>query len=108
MFTTPPNRAYFEIPTRHASFATWPNEYPPSADNLVRAGFFYSGTQDRVTCFYCNGSLQNWAPNDNPMIEHARWFRQCAYARQLCGSELYRKIQESTQPQQGIFEHYKI
>ncbi|CAF1597300.1 unnamed protein product [Didymodactylos carnosus] len=29
------------------------------------------------------------------MIEHARWFPHCAYARQLCGDNLYQKIQES-------------
>ncbi|CAF4385491.1 unnamed protein product, partial [Rotaria sordida] len=59
------NPAYSEIPKRHASFATWPNEDLPSVDDLVRAGFFYTGTKTIVTCFYCNGSLQNWRPNDN-------------------------------------------
>ncbi|CAF4731992.1 unnamed protein product, partial [Rotaria socialis] len=88
------NPAYSEIPKRHASYATWPIEDLPPVDDLVRAGFFYTGTKSIVTCFYCNGSLQNWGPNDNPMIEHARWFPHCAYARQLCGDALYRKIQE--------------
>jgi baculoviral IAP repeat-containing protein 2/3 len=94
------NPAYTEIPKRQASFATWPAENLPSVDDLVRAGFFYTGTKTIVTCFYCNGSLQNWGPNDNPMIEHARWFPHCAYAKQLCGDELYRKIQESKRAQQ--------
>ncbi|CAF3732674.1 unnamed protein product [Rotaria sp. Silwood1] len=89
------NVAYIEIPKRHASFATWPNEALPSVDDLVRAGFFYTGTRTVVTCFYCNGSLQNWGANDNPMIEHARWFPHCLYAKQLCGDDMYRKIQES-------------
>ncbi|CAM4941620.1 unnamed protein product [Rotaria socialis] len=95
VFTDSCNPAYSEIPKRHASYATWPIEDLPPVDDLVRAGFFYTGTKSIVTCFYCNGSLQNWAPNDNPMIEHARWFPHCAYARKLCGEELYRKIQES-------------
>ncbi|CAF1268054.1 unnamed protein product [Rotaria sordida] len=100
VFTASCNPAYSEIPKRHASFATWPTEDLPSVDDLVRAGFFYTGTKTIVTCFYCNGSLQNWGPNDNPMIEHARWFPHCAYARQLCGDDLYRKIQESKRAQQ--------
>ncbi|CAF1407773.1 unnamed protein product [Rotaria sordida] len=99
-FTASCNPAYSEIPKRHASFATWPTEDLPSVDDLVRAGFFYTGTKTIVTCFYCNGSLQNWRPNDNPMIEHARWFPHCAYARQLCGDDLYRKIQEFKRVQQ--------
>ncbi|CAF5022755.1 unnamed protein product, partial [Rotaria magnacalcarata] len=100
VFTASCNPAYSEIPKRHASYATWPVEDLPPVDDLVRAGFFYTGTKTIVTCFYCNGSLQNWGPNDNPMIEHARWFPHCAYARQLCGDELYRKIQESKRAQQ--------
>ncbi|CAF3489758.1 unnamed protein product [Rotaria sp. Silwood1] len=101
VYTAACNPSYIEIPKRYASFATWPNENLPSVDDLVKAGFFHTGTKTIVTCFYCNGSLQNWGPNDNPMIEHARWFPHCAYAKQLCGAELYRKIQESKQIQQG-------
>lgn len=103
VFTAACHSAYVEIPRRHASFSTWVPENLPSVEDLVRAGFFYSGTKTIVTCFYCNGSLQNWGANDNPMIEHARWFPQCAYAKQLCGSELYRKIQESKRAQQGDY-----
>ncbi|CAF1575576.1 unnamed protein product [Rotaria magnacalcarata] len=100
VFTASCNPTYSEIPKRHASYATWPIEDLPPVDDLVRTGFFYTGTRDIVTCFYCNGSLQNWGPNDNPMIEHARWFPHCAYSRQLCGEELCRKIQESKRAQQ--------
>jgi hypothetical protein len=103
------NPAYAELPKRTASYATsWPNDNLPAVDDLVRAGFFYTGTKTIVTCFYCNGSLQNWGPKDNPTIEHARWFPHCAYAKQLCGDELYRKIQESKRAQQGLFDHYKL
>ncbi|UJR30930.1 hypothetical protein I4U23_018442 [Adineta vaga] len=94
------NAAFAELPKRAASFVTWPTDNLPSVDDLVRAGFFFTGIKTVVTCFYCNGSLQNWGPNDNPTIEHARWFPHCAYARQLCGDELYRKIQESKRAQQ--------
>ncbi|CAF1527194.1 unnamed protein product [Rotaria sordida] len=103
-FTASCNPAYSEIPKRLASFATCSNEDLPSVDDLVRAGFFYTGTKTIVTCFYCNGSLHSWGPNDNPMIEHARWFPHCAYARQLYGDDLYRKNQESKRAQQGMFE----
>ncbi|UJR11306.1 hypothetical protein I4U23_015487 [Adineta vaga] len=86
---------YIEIPKRYASFASWPTDPLPSVDDLVRAGFFYTGTQTVVTCFYCNGSLQNWSSQDSPLIEHCRWFPRCNYAKQLCDGDLYRKIQES-------------
>ncbi|CAF0794953.1 unnamed protein product [Rotaria sp. Silwood1] len=92
--------AYSDASIRHPSFATWPNEDLPLVDDLVRAGFFYTGTNTIVTCFYCNSSLQSLGSNDNPLIEHARRFPHCAYARQLCGEDLYRKIQESQRTQQ--------
>ncbi|CAF1507974.1 unnamed protein product, partial [Rotaria sordida] len=100
VYTAACHTNYIEIPRRHASFATWPNENLPSVDDLVKAGFFYTGSKTIVTCFYCNGSLQNWGANDKPMIEHARWFPHCAYAKQLCGADLYRKIQESKRARQ--------
>jgi len=101
VYTTSCNINYIEIRKRYASFATWPNENLPPVDDLVKAGFFFTGTKTIVTCFHCNGSLKNWGPNDNPMIEHARWFPNCAYAKQLCGADLHRKIQELKREQQG-------
>lgn len=95
------NVMYAEIPRRQATFSAWPNENLPSVDDLVRAGFFYTGSETVVTCFYCNGSLQNWGATDNPTIEHARWFPNCAYIQQLCGPEFYRRIQESKRAYQG-------
>ncbi|CAF2386265.1 unnamed protein product [Rotaria sp. Silwood2] len=93
---------YAEVFERAKSFPNWHNEKLPPVDDFARAGFFYTGMKNTVTCFYCNGSLRNWGPNDNPMIEHARWFPHCAYARQLCGDDLYRKIQESQRSRQGF------
>ncbi|CAF3851388.1 unnamed protein product [Rotaria sordida] len=106
VYTVACNTGYIEIPNRYASFTTWPNENLPCVDDLVRAGFFYTGNKTIMTCFYCNGSLKNWNPNDNPTIEHASWFPHCAYVKQLCGSELYQKIQESKQIQQGPWTKY--
>ncbi|CAF1230151.1 unnamed protein product [Rotaria magnacalcarata] len=90
----PCNPTYSKIRERHASYATWPSVDFPRVCALVRAGFFYTGTRTIITCFYCNGSLQDCGPNDNPLIEHARWFPQCTYARQLCGEALYHQVQE--------------
>lgn len=103
VFTNSCHTAYIEVPRRLVTFETWPKENLPSSDDLVRAGFFYTGTKTIVTCFYCNGSLQNWGAHDNPTIEHARWFPNCAYIKQLCGPELYQRIQESKRAQQGSF-----
>lgn len=92
---TPCNPAFSELPKRYSSFANWSTENLPSVEDLVQAGFFYTGTREIVSCFYCNGSLHKWGPNDNPKIEHVRFFPHCAYARQYCGEDLYQKVQRS-------------
>lgn len=101
VLTTVRNPAYIELPRRCASFATWPKQNMPSVDDLSLAGFFYTGTGDVVTCFYCNGSLQGWRPNHKPKIQHAYHFPGCEYAKQLCGNDLYRRIQEIKREKQG-------
>ncbi|CAF1423960.1 unnamed protein product [Rotaria sp. Silwood1] len=85
-----------KISCREETFSNdnW-KENLPSIESLVRAGFFFAGIDNSVTCFYCNGSLHKWGPNDNPMIEHARWFPHCTYAKHLCGNQLYQRIQTS-------------
>jgi len=81
---------------RHQTFQNWPEAERsslPSVDSFVEAGFFYTGDKTIVRCFYCNGALRNWQTSDDPKVEHARWFPQCAYIRQYIGENLYQAIQ---------------
>ena len=101
VYTRPCHAHYSDITKRVESFATWSEQAAPSVDELVRAGFFYTGTGSALTCFYCGGSLQNWSATDNPINEHVRWFSHCPYAKQLCGDETHRRIQEANRLRQG-------
>jgi hypothetical protein len=94
---------YIDPQKRLASFSTWSNAKFPSRDQLVRAGFFYNNV--KITCFYCNGSFTNWESDNHPIAEHVRLFPHCNYARQLCGEELYQKIQRSMK---GMLLRYSI
>ncbi|CAF0830602.1 unnamed protein product [Rotaria sordida] len=69
---------------------------PISSVHIIneQAGFFCTGNTIIVTCFYCNGSLRNFGANENPIVEHIRWFLHCAFAKELCGPALYREIQQ--------------
>lgn len=99
--TTPCHPEYASIPSRQNTFSAWSTESSPSVDDLVRAGFFHAGVQGSVTCFFCDGSLQNWSKQDDPLIEHIRWYSLCAYAKQLAGVELYNRVQEAKRIRQG-------
>ncbi|CAF1092201.1 unnamed protein product [Rotaria sordida] len=90
---SPSHINYVDPEKRSASFSNWSKNEFPSIDKLVEAGFFYNGSQ--ITCFYCNGTLISWQSNNHPIAEHIRLFPYCNYARQLCGKELYYKIQQA-------------
>ena len=52
---------------------------------IVDAGMYYLGERDRVKCWYCNGGLQNWEQDDDPIEEHAKWFPLCEFVLQQKG-----------------------
>lgn len=95
------------ITQRVESFKNWKHTSAPSIIDMARSGFFYTNTNNIVTCFYCGGSLQNWSETDNPQIEHCRWFPSCTYAKHLAGSDLYARIEAAKKMQQtrnGAFQ----
>jgi len=44
-----------------------------------------------VKCFYCDGGLRNWVPEDVPWVEHARWFGQCGFVKLVKGDDFIRE-----------------
>jgi hypothetical protein len=46
--------------------------------------------------------LRNWQASDDPKVEHARWFPQCAYIRQFIGENLYQAIQRKNRELRGM------
>lgn len=57
---------------RMETFRQWPNRI--TARKIAGAGFYFVGPGDRVKCFYCNGGLQNWDRDEDPWVEHAKWY----------------------------------
>lgn len=51
---------------------------------LAEAGFYYAGYGDCVRCFSCAGGIKNWEPEDEPWVEHARWFAQTHHQTRQC------------------------
>lgn len=96
VLSSPVHEKFATIPHRLETFKTWPHTEVnplPAPMALANAGFFYTGEKAFVRCFYCNGALRNWQANDDPKVEHARWFPHCAYIRQFIGEDLYDAIQ---------------
>jgi len=68
---------------RLSTFTDWPNTAKVAAADLARAGFFYTGGNDRVQCAFCRGYLRNWVDGDTAEGEHQRHFPDCPF---VCGT----------------------
>ncbi|CAF1315026.1 unnamed protein product [Didymodactylos carnosus] len=82
------NPSYTEICKRFNSFDNWPKDQVlPAISTFVGAGFFYT-------------ALENWQADDDPKIEHARWFPNCSYIREYLDNDLYQAVQRQHKEQQ--------
>lgn len=70
---------YIERDSRLQTFLTWPTQLTQKPEVLVDSGLFYTGTEDKVQCFYCAGILGGWERTDNPFTEHIRFFPRCPW-----------------------------
>ncbi|KAL8575284.1 hypothetical protein ACOMHN_001829 [Nucella lapillus] len=93
MVLNPRHPDYQSIDSRMASFVGWPPGVATQPSKMAEAGFYYCGQADNVCCFCCDGHLRNWEPEDDPWVEHARWFPRCAYVHQQKGSAYINDIQ---------------
>lgn len=57
----------------------WPEGICVSPMSLAKAGFYYTGSNDRVKCAFCNSVLHTWQDGDEPMLEHGRLCFNCPF-----------------------------
>ncbi|XP_060085006.1 baculoviral IAP repeat-containing protein 3-like [Ylistrum balloti] len=87
------NPRYTEENARRETFTHWPHRSSHDIDRLVNCGFFYTGAEDIVRCFYCDIGLAEWNPDDDPWVEHARHSPECPYLRAIKGQDYINNIQ---------------
>ncbi|CAN7994462.1 unnamed protein product [Ixodes pacificus] len=92
---------YASEDARRATMTNFPREKFQDVESLVAAGFFYDGYMDRVICFSCGGALFNWDEYDDPLIEHVRWYPDCAYVILCLGPQ---ENAEISKRQQDVLE----
>jgi len=52
-------------------------------DELLEAGFFYTGDDDIVECFCCCTKYGNWKADDKPLEVHRRLSPHCQYLKSI-------------------------
>ncbi|XP_037657030.1 baculoviral IAP repeat-containing protein 1 isoform X2 [Choloepus didactylus] len=65
------------------SFKNWPQESPVGAAALAKAGFVYTGVEDIVQCFSCEGCLNKWVEGDDPLKGHTKYFPNCQFLQNM-------------------------
>merc|ERR1719187_3225870 len=83
----PQHPQHATLEARLRTFRDWPPALRQQPRELAEAGFYYIGKSDQVKCFYCDGGLRNWQPEDVPWVEHSRWFSKCVFVRLVKGDE---------------------
>ncbi|XP_018530983.1 E3 ubiquitin-protein ligase XIAP [Lates calcarifer] len=68
-------------------------QHPIDHDRLARAGFYSTGTGDKVLCFRCGGGLKGWQPEEDPWEEHAKYYPGCSFLLAEKGQEFVNSIQ---------------
>ncbi|KAK3577845.1 hypothetical protein CHS0354_000244 [Potamilus streckersoni] len=99
---------YQAYTVRLYTFTKWPTSMTQRPEQVAQAGFFYTGLNDVVRCFACDGGLKNWDPEDEPWIEHARWFPQCPFVQKVKGQSfiaLVRRMAEVSDEEEDVVVH---
>ncbi|XP_060584971.1 baculoviral IAP repeat-containing protein 7-B-like [Ruditapes philippinarum] len=87
---------YSSYNIRLSSFSKWPMSLMQTPVQLAEAGLYYTGFDDHVRCFACDGGLKKWDPEDDPWTEHCRWFPECPFVLENKGEEYVKLVQTVT------------
>ena len=91
------DRRYNQVQPVHGEYLHQPERLQtfrgsPDGEKYAAAGLFFdNGTN--VTCFYCGGSMPYGGDDGDPLLEHARCFPDCDFAKNQCGPELHGLIE---------------
>ncbi|XP_048769386.1 baculoviral IAP repeat-containing protein 2-like [Ostrea edulis] len=88
---------YAEEQSRLNSFKDWPSHLTQTSHQMSFAGFYYTSFSDWVRCFCCGIGVRNWAPTDDPWVEHARWSPRCSYIRLMRDSRFLDDVEYAVQ-----------
>ncbi|BFY98343.1 hypothetical protein BsWGS_01381 [Bradybaena similaris] len=75
--------------TRIKTYITWPrmltSVFP--AEKMAKCGFFYTGFNDKVTCFACGVGLYNWPSDAVPIEQHLKASPHCMFLSECLDKE---------------------
>lgn len=88
----PAHPEYVSHDARLRTFETWPKVMAQTKEQLVDAGFYYTGKGDQTLCYHCGGGLKDWELENDPWEQHATWFPKCYYLLMVKGPNYVNKV----------------
>jgi baculoviral IAP repeat-containing protein 7/8 len=88
--------SFANMSARLQSFNSWPKSLSQKPTLLAAAGFYYTGTGDRVCCFCCGLGLTDWKDEDDPWREHVAWGTSCNFTLMVKGKQFIQTILQQT------------
>lgn len=102
LLTTRPETDLKVIENRLQTYSNWPLDYI-SPNQLASAGFYYLNIADQVKCAYCGGIIGEWEQNDQPLLEHRKFFPDCPIVQQYLQQQEEIGIQSVRTPKSPEF-----
>ncbi|KAL3882698.1 hypothetical protein ACJMK2_029011 [Sinanodonta woodiana] len=95
---TPRNPSYQSFGVRVSTYPRFPNYNDININDLAEAGFYYTGTDDLVRCYWCDLGLKEWEFGDDPYFEHAKYLPDCNHLLTLKGKQFIASVQRTYKP----------
>lgn len=83
----PKHQEYDNFTARLATYSAWSIDFIDPVD-LAKAGLFFTGFRDEVTCYFCGNHLHSWERGEVPENEHARFFPNCKLTHNMESEDL--------------------
>ena len=68
---------------RLSTFHSWPHNDKVEARKIAKAGFFHTGNDSEVKCFWCNTVLTDWQYGDQVMARHRSANPECPFIKNI-------------------------
>jgi len=83
---------YTLMSRRLKTFEGWPKEKLISGERMAQAGFFWTGKDDNVICYWCGGGINKWDEDIDEWVSHAKWFGRCSYMLEMKGMDYVENV----------------
>ena len=83
--------------SRLETFEVGPQPWPrasPTPHHLALVGFYYSGYEHIVVCFFCQVEISDWDDGKDPLIKHYNKSPNCSFIVKEFSSELKKLLSE--------------